>query len=110
MNIVINKNIFKFDNYNENLRIYSLFLHWVPIKHFTKQTDAHSSSNSGEVTVTHSYLNLQLCFDKKLIIGKVTHHINTLKSVDKLRLDIRDIKIKQVVLNYELTTSFNLGD
>jgi leukotriene A-4 hydrolase/aminopeptidase len=74
------------------------------------QTDVHSFSNPDEVTVTHSQLDLQLDFDNKLIIGKVTHHIDNIESVNKLRLDIRDIKIKQVVLNYELTAAFNLGD
>lgn len=73
-------------------------------------TDVNSFSNPDEVTVTHSQLELQLDFDNKLIIGNVTHHIENIKSVNKFRLDIRGIKIKQVILNYQQTASFNLWD
>jgi leukotriene-A4 hydrolase len=74
------------------------------------QRDTHSFSNSHEVTITHSQFDFQLDFDKKLIIGNVTHYIENIASVNKLRLDTRDLKIKQIVLDYKQIASFDLGD
>lgn len=74
------------------------------------QPDVHSFSNPNEVTIIHSQFDFQLDFDNKLIIGKVIHHIENIKSVKKLRLDIRDIRIKQIELDDQQTASFDIGD
>ena len=73
--------------------------------------DVHSFSRPDEVVVRHLALDLVVNFDRQVIAGAATLHIENIRGVDELFLDTRDLDIHRVTLGEErMRTEFTLGE
>jgi len=74
------------------------------------QTDIHSFSKPNEAVIQHISLDLNVNFDDKTLSGTAVLGIENLTGTDQLILDTRDLKITEVSLEDEETTSYTIDE
>lgn len=72
--------------------------------------DEHTLSNYFDVRTTHLHLDIEVIFDNKQIVGKVTHNIENINGADKIIFDTKALNIKEVTLNGGEPTTFEMGE
>ncbi|MDX5346178.1 MAG: aminopeptidase, partial [Hymenobacteraceae bacterium] len=77
----------------------------------TQAKDVHSYARPEEAVIKHLDLDVDVNFDQKKLTGSATYQIENKTSTDKLILDARDLKIKNVYLDGDKSkpTTFKLG-
>jgi leukotriene-A4 hydrolase len=74
-------------------------------------TDHHSYSRPEEAVITHSFIDIVVDFNHKIIKGKVAHNINNKKDADKFILDCKDIMVERITIGEdEKETTFILNE
>ncbi|KAA9345935.1 M1 family metallopeptidase [Adhaeribacter soli] len=77
----------------------------------TPARDVHSYSNPAEVAVKHLDLDIEVLFDQKIIRGKATYQLDRKKDTDKIILDSRNLKIRNVFdTTKKQDLAFSLGE
>jgi aminopeptidase N len=74
----------------------------------TARRDTHSFSRPDSVAVKHIDLDLTVDFDKKVLHGSATLHLNNKTKSDRLHLDSRDLQISSILLDDKDTAVWEL--
>ncbi|MCS6820840.1 MAG: M1 family metallopeptidase [Microscillaceae bacterium] len=72
--------------------------------------DVHSFARPQEVVMNHLDLDLQVDFDKKILVGKATIHFENKAQGDTIVLDTQGLTIEKVLLDNGKETPFWLGE
>ena len=73
--------------------------------------DPHTFSNSKDVIIRHLALDLDVNFEKKILIGRATIYFDNKTSSDKIVLDSRNLNIEKVTLDSsDVEAKFSLSD
>lgn len=74
----------------------------------TARRDTHSFSRPDSVAVKHIDLDLTVNFDRKVLQGSATLHLNNKTKSDRLHLDSRDLQISSILLDDKDTAVWEL--
>mgnify|MGYP000601501379 CR=1 FL=1 len=72
--------------------------------------DAHSFSNPNEIAIAHMHLDLDVSFEKKVLVGSVKLTLNNKTNSEILHLDTRQLNIEKILLDNGEEAKFELGE
>lgn len=74
----------------------------------TARRDPHSFSRPDSVAIKHIDLDLTVDFERKVLQGSATLHLNNKTKSDRLHLDSRDLRISSILLDDKDTAAWEL--